>query len=151
METYRLGEIKKAKDLGYKAKGGYFIWDEMTNTERTKLNEKLARWAGFWFQKLSDLQPRYQHEANLGWVYPTGENNHNLPDFTNSLDACFKWLVPKLYERKLWLHLYCDGIMGTDARIYEICGNRPVSIYQTETPALALCLALEKLIDAGVK
>ena len=52
------------------------------------LNKKMAEWAGF----------RY---INNKLLYPDGTDtfdNLNKPhiNFTNSLDACFKWLVPKV-------------------------------------------------------
>jgi len=68
----------------------------MTNEEA---NRKLLEWAGFKFQILNDLKPKFRHKANLAWVYPTGEINHNAPNFFHpelGLGLIFKYLVPKI-------------------------------------------------------
>jgi len=60
-----------------------------------KLNKKLAEWAGF---KLEDTQ---FYESSWGttkvetWRSPNGSSCNPPLNFTESLDACFKWLVPK--------------------------------------------------------
>jgi len=119
----------------------------MTEQEKQKLNEKLAEWVGFYFQKLSDLQPKYRHEGNQAWVYPAGEINRQLPRFTDSLDACFKWLVPKLYELgfdySLTGYTYHVATIRKESLLYSDTGHR--------TLALALCLVIEKLIDEEAK
>lgn len=68
--------------------------------------------------------------------------------FTANLNACFEWLVPKLHglgwgavvfqEGELF---YC-GLKPTDR--LELKFNRGM---YAETPALALCRVVEKLID----
>lgn len=86
-----------------------------------ELNKKLAEWAG--------VKPHP--------VYPTG---YDYPYFTDSLDACFKWLVPKLesYELKLNYKKHCAWVK---------LPTKYTEFGMAETPALALCLAIEKLID----
>ena len=63
--------------------------------------EKLAEWAGF----------KYIYKAtNGGWyyyVYQGGENKP-IPNFTQSLDACFKWFGPKLEMLGLEYKLFSD-------------------------------------------
>lgn len=94
----------------------------MTEEEKQKLNEKLDKWC--------DWQPAWYGD---------------IPNFTDSLDACFKWLVPKLpkgYRVALF-----SGEINYAAYFY-----RNKDIYSkagagAETPELALCLAIEKLID----
>ena len=102
-----------------------------------ELNEKLARWAGFKYQSRSQ-----------SWTSPDKLFDMRLPDFAHSLDACFKWLVPKLghvglstqgcyFDVTIWAKdtdSEYDGIMTREA-----------------TPTLALCKAIEKLIDAETK
>jgi len=126
------------------------------------LNKKLAEFAGFkergmsyvgiWLWVAPEEVESFDKVAKgqEGKKYaemPEKANHYNLPAFTKSLDACFKWLVPKLLEAstdvdlantdKGWAFIVIDseGEIGGEA----------------ETPALALCLAIEKLIDKGEK
>lgn len=101
----------------------------MTEEDKQKLNEKLAKWGGLEVDDIFDM-----------WKYPP-------PNFTDSLDACFKWLVPKLPDYdgiEFWESTegwVCDivyGISIEDERQVAGIGSNP---------ALALCLAIEKLID----
>jgi len=111
-----------------------------------ELNKKLAEWAGFIF----DEGAEYGIPPILGlWYAP--DNNQigypELPQFTQSLDACFKWLVPKVVggdsytvdirteKYQTWVHLIAHYYMD---KSYDT---------QDKEPALALCLAIEKLID----
>jgi len=115
-----------------------------------KLNEKLAKWAGF--------NGRYIHHYKVGgaigvydgWEYPDGRHRLTLPRFTTSLDSCFKRLVPKLQSEGYGI-LLCDsqGKPPFLGEIYDERGEREkqVAIANHENPALALCLAIEKLID----
>ena len=114
----------------------------------TELNEKLAKWAGFIF--VADVYVKAAYSSEGYWIEPDNlTHTLNLPDFPHSLDACFKWLVHKLkkdingyaeitiYEAPLgqW------GVYLSDWRYYETA----------KTPALALCKAIEKLIDEEAK
>ena len=111
-----------------------------------ELNKKLAEWAGFEFS--------HRNTGALGrsadwWIYPNGGYTSELPGFTQSLDACFKWLVPKLnnceltsfHKSTLTLRYHFTSGAKEDGNTYWSYGN---------TPALALCLAIEKLIDSEV-
>ena len=108
----------------------------MTDQELKQLCEKLAKWAGF---------------------------EKAIPVFTDSLDACFQWLVPRLRVRGRHrmldeIHLYPDGsgwlceldMVLTKDDEYE-ADKCKVSHNRAETPALALCRAIEKLIDKEVE
>jgi len=81
-----------------------------------------------------------------------------IPDFTDSLDACFKWLVPKIqseYEisivtddsfrnrgtTRITLTHVTKGSHGVD-KFYPL-----EYLGMDNNPALALCLAIEKVID----
>ena len=102
-----------------------------------KLNEKLARWAGFRPATQGEYSPGSTPQPDMerrGWgiMYPDGQIKWYLPSFDSSLNSCFKWLVPKLDQ----------------AQYYEVLRSIKV---KTETPALAICLAIEKLIDGGSK
>ncbi len=113
------------------------------------LNKKLAEWAGF-------------KKADSSWVdgiwkYPFDGTGHGivdqsyqkLPDFTQSLDACFKWLVPEAVEllnkNYDWDKKGClNRILKDWQRIYW--NSKGILSY-----ALSLCLVIEKLIDGGIK
>ena len=63
----------------------------MTGQEKQKLNKKLAEWIGFKTGK----------EPNVsGYYLFCGYEDKTIccsANFTDSLDACFEWLVPKGY------------------------------------------------------
>lgn len=118
----------------------------MTEQEKQKLNEKLAKWAGF--MEIHDIQTgaifgdrlwtpnRVYWDEDRKWVWK------NKLNFTDSLDACFKWLVPKLDYYCLTPEYDGRGYYA-DASI----GNAYAEYFQGETQPLAFCLAIEKLID----
>ena len=86
--------------------------------DEQKLNEKLAKWGGIGIDEFI----MYKKEYN----------------FIQSLDACFKWLVPKL-EKEL-----------PTADFYELLKKWLYHlVWSGGNPALALCLAIDKLIDGG--
>lgn len=121
-----------------------------TEVNKRELNKKLAEWAGFIY------------DEGAGYIGGGGNNNILLsglwyqpdndkigsphpPDFTQSLDACFKWLVPKA--------------IPVIARRYDLRGDRAYEalfrfwyeerrkIDEPDVDALALCLAIKKLVD----
>jgi len=105
-----------------------------------ELKKKLLEWAGF------------KYDIWKGWIYPDGENFDEPPNLIESLDACFRWLVPKLYE---FISLpdinFCmpfDENEGCLATIVDDIPGGPLSEAEAKTPALAFCLAVEKLIDS---
>lgn len=55
--------------------------------------------------------------------------------FTKSLDACFKWLVPNAIEK------------FEEVKMLELFMNWGLGLIDCKEPTLALCLAIEKLID----
>lgn len=128
--------------------------------EEQELNRKLAEWAGFHFIKV-DLIPSHKRpddyltnywSAFNHWVYPDGtKTKGNCPDFTQSLDACFKWLVPKLIGKGFTVApqiVISSDEVGWFASIYP---NAPetkggISVV-ADTAASVLCLAIEKLIE----
>lgn len=92
-----------------------------------ELNNKLAEWVEFEMQERHGI---YQPCLKDGIQYMMP------PDFIGSLDACFQWLVPKLKQE-----------MPED-EFLQFVGRMAVIVFVSETPALALCLAIERLIDA---
>jgi len=117
--------------------------------EEKELNEKLAKWAGWRQLPLGKRGFHYEGTVRLpNWIAPEYTNEQYYmsrsypPNFTNSLDACFKWLVPKL-------DYYCltpeDNSKGYYAEV--LIGEDYAEYFQAKTQALALCRAIEKLID----
>ena len=58
---------------------------------------------------------------------------------------CFEYIVPKLGSKDLTILLRCDNIPRVI--IADAIQNRVIASVDDETPALALCRAVEKLID----
>ena len=108
-----------------------------------ELNEKLAKWAGV----LISIESWPDEEPTM-YVYDTEQENliGECSPFTESLDACFKWLVPKLVQ----VQLTCTGSYNSQATVFRSALVLPSSseIHGEYTPALALCKAIEKLIDS---
>jgi len=80
----------------------------------------------------------------------------DTPNFTESLDACDKWLAPKLYA--YCLQSFNQGHKNHHASIvpypYTSFDNMityEATVAREENLALALCLAIEKLIDSEAK
>jgi len=107
-----------------------------TKVNELELNKKLAEWAGINSIPMEKIY--YDH---------TTEIFEELPDFTQSLDACFKWLVPKLDYVEIKMNVAPSGDVFWNAHI-EAEYKKSVT---SETPALALCYAIEKLIDSEVR
>jgi len=131
--------------------------------ENKELNKKLVKWAGFkletfpYFNEISNTPSGFEEK----WVQPDGTilgiaHPTPVPNFPESLDACFKWLVPKVLQNKWKVRIAWSGIppgkpqanlSNWDSQF--IRQTRPqISVY-AETPALALCKSIEKLIDKG--
>jgi len=104
-----------------------------------ELNKKLAEWAGF-------KNPRFEEEGIIftGAINGRVWGNLYVDLFTQSLDACFKWLVPKaeLDEIRVW-----KTGAGWGADIMPRTLTTPIVNNYGETPALALCLAINKMIE----
>lgn len=122
-----------------------------------ELNRKLAEWAGFQYKECTiDNGPIWSNYVKaMRWYRP----NHQIgidsvsehsPNFTHSLDACFKWLVPRLLELD-WLP--CISLIDFEHLwVAELHQDGPENTIwldsKAETPALALCKAIEKLVDS---
>lgn len=118
-----------------------------------ELNEKLAKWAGL---------HRNDPTGGFWWDIEGNEifNFHKRDErgFTDSLDACIKWLVPKLGKTLIGI----DFIPPYRKQGEWLCNVEFEKVYmgrfiiesyraKGETSALALCLAIEKLIDGDIK
>lgn len=128
-----------------------------------ELNKKLAEWAGFYSKVLTsksadfngiylDRNGKFQkmpdtYERTL-WHDPEIQNTmlrdywyakNGLPDFTQSLDACFKWLWRKAIKMLADTEREgCEKLLG----LWLEEPGPPLK-------PLALCLAIEKLIEGG--
>ena len=125
-----------------------------------KLNKKLAEWAGLYYQPVECAGL----ELGVGWIkitphpFPFADPNYeyisaDVPNFTESLDACFKWLVPKLTQLDINAKISLDYQVTCNVGIYfsnpadDDFPTKRVAYGVEKTPALALCKAVEKLID----
>ena len=110
----------------------------MSNDE---LNKKIAEWLGFKLAKAP---------SDDGFYYFTIDGMGHPANFTYSLDACFEYIVPKLdnsYDIYVSRHYDRPGFSCAIQNI-TLSGYKPI-FTTAETPALAFCLAVEKLIDAS--
>lgn len=110
-----------------------------------ELNKKLAEWAGLDL-KWGRLEGKDYGKMVLVFNDANGYRQETQA-FTQSLDACFKWLVPKVVggdsytidmrteKYQTWAHLIAHYYMD---KSYDV---------QDKDPALALCKAIEKLIE----
>ena len=111
-----------------------------------ELNEKLAKWAGF-----QEQTNRWHFEFTkkvLDWLFPTPSCHiGKLPNFTQSLDACFEWLVPEVIDM-IMAEQECSSDLA-----YAILFKKWLQELELDIPNYAptLCLAIEKLIDSEAK
>ncbi len=101
-----------------------------------ELNKKIVEWLG------------WKPKGNA-YVWPDGRFDF-APKLTTSLDACFEHIVPKLAEDGR----FCGMIMATPNKKLKcrftvdlVEGDSEGVEAEAETAALALCRAVEKLID----
>ena len=99
-----------------------------------ELNKKIAEWCGFKGKLAGIVGVAGEKEGKL--VY-------EIPDFTTSLDACFEYIVPKLEIATL------DWQGGHYMVWVKVAGISYIA--SDNSPALALCRAVEKLIDGECK
>jgi hypothetical protein len=110
------------------------------------INKKLAEWAGFRYDEDGEFVNGMW--ANLsGWSRP-GEKVRfpEVPEFTDSLDLCFQYLVPKLVDYYLDM-LSLDGTIQHHAAVLSTWAS-VLHTASATSPALALCKAIEQLIEA---
>ena len=107
--------------------------------ENEDLNEKLLKFAGFVkvYYRFPNPSGKYQWQKDgvaQGW----------LPNFIESLDACFKWLVPKYIAEASTLPMGLTSIMS----IYAFLFAEWLKVMRHKVePTLALCKVIEELID----
>lgn len=69
-----------------------------------------------------------------------------LPNITESLDACYSWLVPEMNQRGFWLDVAIRD--GQSLAIWMSLAFTRQRVH--EHPAMAICLAIESYLDAQV-
>ena len=105
------------------------------------LNLKLAEWAGFKLKIVRDDDGKQIGSYIVFGEYEENTTRKAFPNFPESLDAIFQWLVPKLDRITIEKTPY-----NTEWLAYiEILDSSTEA--EAETPALALCKAIEQLID----
>ena len=110
--------------------------------EEQELNEKLNKFAGFQRLRTSDGNYHwFDAEGNI--VSPVDEKGNVIWD----MNACFKWLVSNF---PIGIRLRMLGQLRNDKGYFcSIDGKYLAHHYsEAETPALALRLTIEKLIDS---
>jgi len=122
-----------------------------------ELNEKLARWAGFDKRRMLKSTSSPGDGCVTQWVQPDGTATRRPPNFTESLDACFKRLESWGYICGVEFRFY-PGILrciitvqdegGFTAYIGEVLNEPPYKKLNIEKSALALCMAIEQLKEA---
>ena len=119
----------------------------MTEQELQELKEKLAEFAGFRYGKF-DCVSSLSSELNgvvTGWLSPEATSepyksehfSKELPDFPQSLDACFKYLMPEVHRT-----------LG-DKEFFKFLVRWCMKVITEGNEALALCLETEKLVDGS--
>lgn len=115
--------------------------------QEQELKKKLAEWRfgkdGVKYGKtLDDKLVIYRRTR---WIEEDEEwGIEILEDLTQSLDACFKWLVPKLVSGDIHIEWYTRV---DDTAVELKRATSTIAFVCQPSPALALCLAIEKLID----
>lgn len=116
----------------------------MNEQELQELNKKLAEWRGF-TQENDGWWDTDKTIPSYVWIDPDGncctfiERQYN---FTQSLDACLKHLVPKAIDEIMAEHKCSSDVA------YAILFKKWLQELELIIPkaALALCLAIEKMI-----
>ena len=118
------------------------------------LNEKIAKWLGF---KL--IYNDWDTEEEFPYFIPSGKPKRThmidaipMPNFTESMDACIKFIVPKLDFINILKDIDDTKYIVEVGIIVdkETCGYECV-YSENESLPMAFCLAVEKLIDAQNK
>jgi len=111
-----------------------------------ELKRKMAEFAGF---EEADIKKHYYWAIGgqrcAKWQEPNTGYHVRLPNFPNDLNACFKCLVPKLCDR------LADVYNSTVDEAYQRLFNLWLEEMSHHEPPLALCLAIEKLMDMRSK
>ncbi len=102
-----------------------------------ELNKKLLEFAGWEF--IEEGQYYRVYSFTSGW-----SSTRHCPNFPESLDACFKYLVPELLlDRRVTITTWNGN------KLWYAQLSRPHKFFcvaEAKTLALAICKAIEKVI-----
>jgi len=114
---------------------------------KQELNERLAEWSGFThlpylapdgvkYQDACFVEPGYTSQVSGHWSF-------SPPNFTESLDACFRWLRPAVFSK-------CTGSVLTWTSILRYwVKEMALDGYARDHQALTLCCVISKRIESG--
>ena len=125
--------------------------------DKQKLNEKIAKWLKFeyichtisepWVFKPNDGNNGIEIHGNR-WITPDGNAALiMLPLFTDSMDACEKWIVPELIKRGIRIDMIYYTVGGCSTCLRDFKNNIAFPDTSEYKISLAFCLALEQYID----
>jgi len=113
--------------------------EEQKHISREEVRRNLAEWVGF----------KWNASTN-SWTDPSG--NHGSPDFIESLDACFHWLMPHI--KLIRIDCIGSGIWPngeiTEWQVGIVSHTKPKlnQVYGfAKSPSEALCRAINNLIS----
>jgi len=117
----------------------------LTNQITDEMQEALARVVGL-HQDFPDVpNPHWYSRPDEDGVSTLLGKAGELPDLTR-FDNLFELVVQEIWNRKMWIQLLGDGLLGWDCRICPLASNSPVSIYQHKDLGHALFLACCKVL-----
>ncbi len=123
--------------------------------DEQELNKKLAECAGFRVNHPTAVEMDRESSILLAgkmcleerYLFPNNSVGY-MPNFPQSLDACFKWLAP-IALGTLAKEGYSPPIMKLFQLWYDELVTLSGDSSNVNQAALALCLAIEKLVDGG--
>ncbi len=127
--------------------------EEYFTPPEQNINAKLAEWAGFFYDEGAEYvggggnNDRLMHGL---WFAPDNSRvgAPQPPPFTGSLDACFKWLVPKLDADNKRLRITSNIQGGCVVDMVRTTNGTKVANAWRELPARAVCVVIEMAIES---
>lgn len=131
-----------------------------------ELNRKLADWAGLrydgsmLFKRSPDGEGEIPIWSQEGWIRPDGSIGmttgelFEVPKFTQSIDACERWLMPEVLAalKPISLLVYPTSGKYPDIGVHcELNGRLKEHPAEASSLAMAFCLSVEKMIDEETK
>ncbi len=105
--------------------------------------QKIAEFCGFKFIKRNEWPDLWILPNE---IYPGGESLWDLPNFTESMDAILKWVVPKLGCANF--KITYDPVIYADQYQLTLGNDKSTTYTLNQSLPMAFCEALEKYIDA---
>ena len=130
---------------------------ELSPEREAELNRKMLEFAGFSFPTLT------QTSDGRKWYYPSPDDpdvpttairpdgmaisSGDLPNFPNDMNSCLELIVPKLQSFVIGTY-HEDGYLVPQGFYAQVENGLHNGFARGETVPLALCLAVEKMIDS---